>query len=47
MTSDDTGSVVSAALAGHELGHRFNIDGNVYSPDRIIQAVGVYERAGG
>jgi hypothetical protein len=47
MASGDTASVVSAALAGFELGHTFEVGGMTYTPERIVQAVGVYEAASG
>ena len=47
MTSGDTGEVTSAALAAHELGETVDVGGNTYTPERIIQAVGVFEGAGG
>jgi hypothetical protein len=47
MTSGDTGEVASAALAALELGETVEVGGNTYTPERIIQAVGVFEGAGG
>jgi hypothetical protein len=47
MTSGDTGDVTSAALAAHVLGETVDVGGNTYTPERIIQAVGVFEGAGG
>jgi hypothetical protein len=41
----DPNELVNVALAGATLGHTFEIDGHAYTPERISQAVGVFEWA--